>query len=581
MAQTYGSIDAEKRALLVPDVANNDEVSPSLEPVQSKPARRYSKIAIAAAFLLALKATMLFTIHCWSHKHHHGFMPGSSAQRDLCPQPGPAAQPSNWSSLYDYADFSIESAKRLSGAVQIPTQSFDDMGEPGKDARWAPFNDLRAYLKETFPTLHAIADLEIVNSHSMIFTLKGSKEELKPFMLMAHLDVVPATTSLERWTYPPFEGKIEGDWIYGRGTSDCKNNVIGIMTSFEYLLKNGFSPTRTFVLAFGQDEEIHGGFGAGTMAGIFEKRYGKNGIAAIVDEGGSGITEVYGRQFALPGMAEKGHGNFIIEVDTLGGHSSVPLSKHTSIGILSKIISAIEDDDTFQTDLRTSSPIWGYLQCVGTHGDQKQVPKFLKKALSTNKPDLIKVGEDFASQSLANRYLLETSKAVTTIVGGSKVNALPESAIVNINSRIDIYSDADEVAAAYSAIIDKVAQKYAFSFGGKSYGSAGNITLTVGEPSPPSPISPPDSAAFEVFTKAVQASFGPDVITAPSSMTGNTDTRHYTALSKNIYRWSPARTGSRLNAHTVDEKIQIRTHVEGIKFYTELVVQANNAGSEL
>lgn len=62
------------------------------------------------------------------------------------------------------------------------------------------------------------------------------------------------------------------------------------------------------VLAFGQDEEIHGGFGAGTMAGIFEERYGKNGIAAIVDEGGSGITEVYGRQFALPGMAEKGHG---------------------------------------------------------------------------------------------------------------------------------------------------------------------------------------------------------------------------------------------------------------------------------
>lgn len=122
MAQQYGSIDQEKRALLVSEAANNDEVSPSLEPVQSRPARRYTKIAIAAAFLLAFKATMLFTIHSWSHKHHHGFMPGTSVKGDLCPQPGPAAQPSNWSSLYDYADFSIESAKRLSGAVQIPTQ---------------------------------------------------------------------------------------------------------------------------------------------------------------------------------------------------------------------------------------------------------------------------------------------------------------------------------------------------------------------------------------------------------------------------------------------------------------------------
>jgi Gly-Xaa carboxypeptidase len=56
----------------------------------------------------------------------------------------------------------------------------------------------------------------------MVYTIKGKDETLKPLMLTGHLDVVPATTSLDRWTYPPFEGVIEGDWIYGRGTSDCK-----------------------------------------------------------------------------------------------------------------------------------------------------------------------------------------------------------------------------------------------------------------------------------------------------------------------------------------------------------------------
>lgn len=57
--------------------------------------------------------------------------------------------------------------------------------------------------------------------------------------------------------------------------------------------------------------------------------------------------------------------------------------------------------------------------------------------------------------------------------------------------------------------------------------SLGNITLTVDQPGPPSPITPTDSAAFEVFSKSVQAAFGKEVVTAPSSMTGNTDTRHY------------------------------------------------------
>jgi len=71
------------------------------------------------------------------------------------------------------------------------------------------------------------------------------------------------------------------------------------------------------------------------------------------------------------------------------------------------------------------------------------------------------------------------------------------------------------------------------------------------------------------------------VISAPSAMTGNTDTRYYLDLSENIYRWSPARVGSRLNVHTVDEKIMTSGHVDGIRFFTELIVQADDKSLEL
>ena len=63
----------------------------------------------------------------------------------------------------------------------------------------------------------------------------------------------------------------------------------------------------SIVLAFGQDEEISGPRGATNVGKYLEQVYGKNGIAMIVDEGGMNLEDVYGREFALPGIAEKGY----------------------------------------------------------------------------------------------------------------------------------------------------------------------------------------------------------------------------------------------------------------------------------
>ena len=64
---------------------------------------------------------------------------------------------------------------------------------------------------------------------------------------------------------------------------------------------------------------------------------GLRGIAAVIDEG-IGYEVAYGRGFAQPGVGEKGNTGINIAVRLPGGHSSVP-SDHTSIGILSEIIS--------------------------------------------------------------------------------------------------------------------------------------------------------------------------------------------------------------------------------------------------
>ena len=47
--------------------------------------------------------------------------------------------------------FFDKSLKRMQGAVQIPTESFDDMGKVGDDDRWDIFHVFHKYLNETFP----------------------------------------------------------------------------------------------------------------------------------------------------------------------------------------------------------------------------------------------------------------------------------------------------------------------------------------------------------------------------------------------------------------------------------------------
>ena len=68
----------------------------------------------------------------------------------------------------------------------------------------------------------------------------------------------------------------------------------------------------------------------------------------------------------------------------------------------------------------------------------------------------------------------------------------------------------------------------------------------------------------------------PEVIVAPSCMTGNTDTKHYWKLSENIYRFTPIQQEKRLNAHAIDERVQLDAHIEGVVFYHQFIRNADS-----
>lgn len=481
------------------------------------------------------------------------------------------------------------SLNKLAGAIEIPTEVYDDMVNPPSieteeelfefDNRWRPWAEFHQYLNKTFPKVHENLKVEKINKLGLIYTWKGSTTK-KPIMLTAHIDVVPVeNATLDEWTYPPFHGTVRGKYMYGRGVSDCKSLLIALMETLELLLaESSFHPERTIILAFGYDEESKGS-GAAEISKYLLREYGSDSFYAIIDEGNSGYYSTNGLNLVLPATGEKGYVDSSIKIFTPGGHSSIP-PKHTLIGLLAKIIETIEDEE-FDSIITPANPVMNYLQCIAEHSTS--IDKSLRRDIMRAHFD-IKSNENirkYLGKDLLTKYLIQTSQAVDTVFGGVKSNALPEFAEVLVNHRIAIELSVEDVSSKILSNIHKVADKYDLGiyFDGKSLKNPtanGHISYSLVDRLEPAPSSPVDDNIWNTFGGSLRYLYeelinphsNKTFIISPFISTGNTDTKSYWDLSRNIYRYVPGlsiETSS--NVHSIDEKLQFEEHFIVQAFY--------------
>jgi len=82
------------------------------------------------------------------------------------------------------------------------------------------------HLVSGYPVIHSspLVQWQKVNNFSLLYVVSGRNVHLPPYLLMAHLDVVPAD-DVDKWDVLPFSAEIHDGFIYGRGTIDNKHNV--------------------------------------------------------------------------------------------------------------------------------------------------------------------------------------------------------------------------------------------------------------------------------------------------------------------------------------------------------------------
>ncbi|XP_017540116.1 N-fatty-acyl-amino acid synthase/hydrolase PM20D1.2 [Pygocentrus nattereri] len=429
-------------------------------------------------------------------------------------------------------------------AIRIPTVSFS-----GSEQNTSALREFDQLLRKVFPTVFSssLVKHEVVAHYSHLFTVLGTEPELVPYMLLAHIDVVPANEA-DGWEAPPFSAKELNGFIYGRGTIDNKQSVMGILQALEYLLQRGYVPQRGFYIGLGHDEEVSGINGAVNIVKLLKSRGVK--LQYVLDEGLAvldGIINGLKGPAALIGVSEKGSATVKLSVSMKPGHSSLP-PRESSIGILAAAVTRLEE--------YPMPRLFGYgpERATFEHLAHKfDLPlRFIMSNLWLFTPLLSRVME----RRPAMNAFVRTTTAVTMFNAGVKVNVLPSHAEAMVNLRIHSAQTLQEVVELIESTIADERVK---------------IELVSGfDPLPISSYTE-QSFGFQIIKKTLLDMF-PQLTVAPGICVGNTDSRHYTDLTKDIYRFAPTwfKPGDTERFHGINERMSPKNYEELVAFYFQL-----------
>ncbi|MDA9274164.1 M20 family peptidase [Gammaproteobacteria bacterium] len=445
------------------------------------------------------------------------------------------------------ADIDGEAAtNNLASSIRFKTISHQDK------EKFSPqeFEGFIKWAADTYPEFHSAMQLEMLE-YTLLFKWEGSDNSLAPILLTAHYDVVPVIPGTESiWEEEPFAGVISNNRIWGRGALDDKSGVVGMMEAATYLIKNNFQPTRTVYFSFGHDEEI----GGGGAAQVTEKLK-QEGVQLqwSLDEGSfvnRGFFPGVDKLVAPINVAEKGIMNLLIVAKAKGGHSSTP-PKKTAVTILADALIKLENE-----------PLPGSLEglsAVMFDEVSKHMP-FGYRFLFANRWLFGGLLDSQMSSTPVINAMIRTTTAPTMLSGSIKSNVLPIEATALINFRLHPRDSIESVTEHVRRVVgsDQVEVR---TLGGMEA----------------SGVSSWESPGYEIISSSLSKVYG-EVVSVPGIMIAASDTRHYSKVADNSFRFNPFSIvpEDMTGFHGTNESIAVDSFIAGIKTYVDIINEGSS-----
>lgn len=336
----------------------------------------------------------------------------------------------------------------------------------------------------------------------------------KKLIYCGHTDVVPAG-DLSKWDFDPFSGEVVDGWMLGRGASDMKGGLAGIIFAFTLFKRLGIELPGQLTLAIVPDEETGGEYG---VPWLLEKNL-INGDGCLIAEPSSPLN---------PTIGQKGSYWFELEVFGEPGHGS--LSPVAGNNAIVDAIAAIEK-------IRT---LWD----LDIH-----MPEEVRDLVDISKRYLREVEEE---REIFQPVLERITVNIGTINGGTKSNVIPESCKVQVDCRLPFGITHEEVSDYLKKELDSLGIRYSIRLFG--FKSIANYT------SAQDPVCKAIVENIEFVTK--DEAYG--VMQWASS-----DARHFRDHHIPVLQYGPAYLPS---IHGYNEKVLVEDIVRCAKVYVAAVV---------
>ena len=441
----------------------------------------------------------------------------------------------------DKSDRAKRYGERLSKMIQKETVS-------GRfDSDRTKFYEFHKTLEELFPLVHKNLTKNVFDG-SLLFKWEG-KGENKPIMLMSHHDVVEGKGE---WVHPAFSGHIDEEGrVWGRGTVDTKGSLFCIFTAVEELLEEGYTPEGDVYIASSCTEEWSGDGGPAIAKHLKDEGVQ---LELLLDEGGMIVKEpIKGVKgiYAMIGVVEKGYGDFKFIARGKGGHASAP-PKNTPLVRLGKFMAYAEKHSPFKAKLTPT-----VTEMFKRIAPNMSFPLRLVFAnMWLTKPLLAKLLPDISAAAGA---MTKTTLAFTKAGGSDGLNVLPQEAYVTGNMRF-IHHQPNEESLR---LIGDMAKKF-------------DIEIEPIYQDKPCPIVDYKSSMFNLIER-VSAEIYPEVVVSPYVMTGGTDCKYYSEVSKNSIRFAPLfiTPDQHASVHGLNENIYSGALPKGVDFYKAVIKEKN------
>lgn len=393
---------------------------------------------------------------------------------------------------------SRELVELVSSLIQIPSEN-----PTGSQRQVVDF--VENYLAEAGIAYEEVGE----NPEFPCIVAKMGTEDGFSVILNGHLDVVPAGDR-KQWDFDPFCGTVTDKHILGRGTSDMKAGVAGLLFAMKILKESGADLQGNIRLHLVSDEESGGEFGSKWLC---DHGYAEGGNACLIAEPTScdniEIGQKGGLTLTLKAAGKSAHGS-------LGGFKG-----DNAIVKLARVLDKLPQLTTIEGHFKDSQ--------------QHALENSMKQAEAANQTP--GVGE----------VIRHVSANVGLIQGGTRPNMVPDycEAIVDVRLPIGVVHQ-DIVDMLDKIIAECGVEGISYDLEWKSEGNYTEESETI----------------VQTVKKNAEALWGIEVI--PAYQWASSDAREYRRVGIPTIQYGPANTEG---IHSYNENVDIEDVVNAGQIY--------------